>query len=93
MGYLSHPDDFRSSILREGGPGASRYFSWRPQPSRQRVKGDLLNGHCVTDAADWEDAIRSRAGTNHHPVGTCYGGSGADAVVDAQLRVCTACKV
>lgn len=43
------------------------------------------------DNLDTDDAIaaelRRRADTLYHPVGTCRMGSGADAVVDAQLKV------
>ena len=82
MGYLSHPEDM--PILLEGVKRVARIFE--TPTFKALVKGDVLNGHCVTDA-DWEDAIRSRAGTNYHPVGTCAMGTGSDAVVDPQLRV------
>jgi choline dehydrogenase len=37
--------------------------------------------------ADLEQFVRTVAGTWFHPVGTCRMGSGADAVVDMELRV------
>lgn len=41
----------------------------------------------VTSDTDLMQHIRRRADTIYHPVGTCKMGSGADAVVDPQLRV------
>ncbi|MCY7313814.1 MAG: choline dehydrogenase [Pseudoxanthomonas sp.] len=37
--------------------------------------------------AEWVEFIRAKAETVYHPVGSCRMGSGADAVVDTQLRV------
>ena len=82
MGYLSHPDDI--GVMVEGVKRTARIFE--TPVFKQRIRRDLFTAHCRTDA-DWEDAIRSRAGTNYHPVGTCRMGTGADAVVDPQLRV------
>ena len=41
----------------------------------------------VTDDAALVAAIRARADTVYHPVGTCRMGSDTDAVVDPRLRV------
>jgi len=41
----------------------------------------------VRDDAEIERAIRARADTVYHPVGTCRMGSDADAVLDPELRV------
>ncbi|MBC8750137.1 MULTISPECIES: GMC family oxidoreductase [Paraburkholderia] len=40
----------------------------------------------TTDEA-WEDFVRRKTAPAYHPVGTCRMGTGADAVVDPQLRV------
>ena len=82
MGYLSHPDDI--GVMVEGVKRTARIFD--TPTFKQRVRRDLFTAHCKTDA-DWEDAIRSRAGTNYHPVGTCRMGTDSAAVVDARLRV------
>ena len=37
--------------------------------------------------AEIEQAVRALMGTDFHPCGTCRMGHGADAVVDAELRV------
>ena len=80
--YYSHPDDLATHVA-----GVKRVAKFFETPTlRRRVKQDLLTAHCRSDA-DWADVIRSQVGTNYHPVGTCRMGLGADAVVDARLRV------
>ncbi|MGH8445691.1 MAG: GMC family oxidoreductase [Solimonas sp.] len=64
-------------------------------PALSPVVGeDLFTAGVKTDA-QIADAIRARADTVYHPVGTCKMGSDAMAVVDAQLRVhgCEALRV
>ena len=48
---------------------------------------ELEPGHTVRTRADLERWFRSAANTEHHPVGTCRMGTGADAVTDAEGRV------
>jgi choline dehydrogenase-like flavoprotein len=82
LNYLSHPDDLKTIV--EGTKRTDAIFK---TPTFQRlVKRDMFTAHCRTDE-DWAEAIRNRAGTNYHPVGTCKMGNGPDAVVDARLKV------
>jgi choline dehydrogenase len=48
---------------------------------------EYLPGSGVETDAEMESFIRANAVTVHHPVGTCQMGAGADAVLDAELRV------
>jgi len=48
----------------------------------ERMPGPLLSSD-----AELEGYVRANAATVHHPAGTCKMGTGADAVVDPQLRV------
>jgi choline dehydrogenase-like flavoprotein len=80
--YYSHPDDLATHVA-----GVKRVAQFFQTPTfRTLIKRDLLTSHCRSDE-DWADVIRSQVGTNYHPVGTCRMGPGADAVVDARLRV------
>jgi choline dehydrogenase-like flavoprotein len=80
--YYSHPDDLAAHVA-----GVKRVAKFFQTPTfRDRIKADLRTAHCRTDE-DWADVIRSQVGTNYHPVGTCRMGPGAEAVVDARLRV------
>jgi choline dehydrogenase len=54
----------------------TQYRAWERQP-----------GPGIVDDADLEAWVRSTLGTVHHPGGTCRMGSGADAVVDHELKV------
>lgn len=80
--YYSEPDDLATHVA--GVKRVARIF--QAPTFRDRIKADLVTAHCRTDD-DWADVIRSQVGTNYHPVGTCRMGPGADAVVDARLRV------
>ncbi|MGE4337375.1 MAG: GMC family oxidoreductase [Pigmentiphaga sp.] len=56
-------------------------------PMRSRIAGEILPGPGVESEADVLAYIRDTAQSMHHWAGTCAMGSGADAVVDDQLRV------
>lgn len=80
--YYEDPADLAAHVA-----GVKRVAQIFATPTfRDRIKADLMTGHCRTDD-DWAAVIRNHVGTNYHPVGTCRMGSGADAVVDARLRV------
>ena len=57
------------------------------EPFADFLGPEVMPGPKVSTDAEIEDAIRNFCGTTQHPVGTCAMGTGADAVVDAQLRV------
>jgi choline dehydrogenase len=80
---LAHPDDMQRMtravrLCRRmlQAPAFSKYHAREYQPGGE-VKSD----------ADIESFIRSTTATVFHPVGTCRMGVGADAVVDAELKV------
>ena len=79
--FLSDPDDLtglmRGARIMEGLLAAKPFDPWR---------GKVYYPHDGSDAG-LEAAIRGRADTVYHPVGTCSMGVGDMAVVDAQLRV------
>ena len=91
--FLSHEDDI--ATLRRGfhamrGILNSQAFS--AMHGKQAVntlnKTELYTQNVQdNDAAGIDAAIRARADTIYHPVGTCRMGSDADSVVDVQLRV------
>lgn len=58
----------------------------RASPLRTYDRGDIY-GHDALEGEELIDAIRSRADTIYHPVGTCRMGGDADSVVDPSLRV------
>jgi choline dehydrogenase-like flavoprotein len=58
------------------------------QPALAACRGAELPASALAQTdAQIEQFIRDHADTIYHPVGTCRMGPGADAVVDAQLRV------
>ncbi len=81
--YLAEPDDATTLIagmrmVRE--IAAARAFD--------AFRGEeVFPGAAVQSDADYLAAIRAKAETIYHPVGTCRMGSDAGAVVDARLRV------
>ncbi|MEX0589711.1 MAG: GMC oxidoreductase [Xanthobacteraceae bacterium] len=57
------------------------------EPLRGIIEGELAPGAAVQSDAELAEAIRREAGHRSHPAGTCRMGTGADAVVDADLHV------
>jgi choline dehydrogenase-like flavoprotein len=80
--YYSDPEDLATHVA--GVKRVARFF--QTPTFKDRIKADLRTADCRTDE-DWAEVIRAHVGTNYHPVGTCRMGPGADAVVDARLRV------
>jgi choline dehydrogenase-like flavoprotein len=84
--FLSHIDDLYTLV--RGFRLVRRIFA---QPAFAPFDGanaarELYDGQVQTDD-EIRDAIRRRADTIYHPVGTCRMGSDAASVVDPQLRV------
>jgi choline dehydrogenase len=81
--YLKHPEDAKASI-------------WALKKSREIAAQGPLQGIIVREVRPGPDSVtddellafaRETGETSWHPVGTCRMGTGADSVVDAQLRV------
>lgn len=81
--YLSDPDDL-ARMVRAARQTREVLMAPPLAPWRGRELFGLRDG--MTDS-DWETAIRARADTIYHPVGTCRMGQDAGAVVDPALRV------
>ena len=56
-------------------------------PLKEKIVKELTLGAAVESDAELEQALREHVELIYHPVGTCRMGSGADAVVDSELRV------
>ncbi len=54
---------------------------------RPYIHKELFGVHDTMTDAEWENAIRARADTVYHPVGTCKMGGDEMAVVDPKLKV------
>jgi choline dehydrogenase-like flavoprotein len=81
--FLSDPDDVRRLVQ-----GFKVMRAILQQPALASLGGrELASSADARDDAAIGAFIRDHADTIYHPVGTCRMGSGADAVVDAQLRV------
>ena len=81
--YLSAARD--RVVLREGIKILRNVFA---QAAFDRYRGpELAPGLAVRSDAEIEAWVRRTADTVFHPVGTCKMGTGADAVVDGELRV------
>ncbi|MBS0344494.1 MAG: choline dehydrogenase, partial [Proteobacteria bacterium] len=80
--FLQHEDDLETLVK---GFKLTRRLMDAPALAGVRHK-DLFTADVRTDD-DIRAVLRARADTVYHPVGTCSMGSGAMAVVDAQLRV------
>lgn len=59
----------------------------RQEPLSRHGLNEVIPGDHIHDDAGLLDHIRAQTRTVYHPVGTCAMGTGADAVVDPQLRV------
>jgi choline dehydrogenase len=57
------------------------------EPLRSMIEREIAPGAAVQTDADLVATIRRDGGHRSHPAGTCRMGNGADAVVDAELRV------
>ncbi|WP_432711259.1 GMC family oxidoreductase [Paraburkholderia acidicola] len=80
--FLSDPDDLE--VLLRGVQLVQRIVA---APALARWAPKDLHHRKAMDENGWRDAIRARADTIYHPVGTCRMGSDAAAVVDPTLRV------
>ena len=57
------------------------------QPAAGLVSREVLPGASRQSDAEIDSFVRSRIGTAMHPTSTCAMGTGAEAVLDPQLRV------
>mgnify|MGYP001800070184 CR=1 FL=1 len=80
--YLSDPYDLET--LKAGARLAHRIMR---APAMSQIAGALKFDLKTDDDNSLEMAIRERADTIYHPVGTCRMGSDPDSVVDPKLRV------
>jgi len=83
LNLFSHPDDFVS--MRKGLRAAREIY--RQTPMAELIAAETIPGAQHQSDDELDATIRAFGGITHHPVGTCAMGTGADAVVDPQLRV------
>lgn len=81
--YLSEPEDLQGLIE---GVRLSREILAAAPFAQHRGAEVFPGAECRTDA-ELARAIREKAETIYHPVGTCRMGSDDDSVVDAELKV------
>ena len=81
--YWSDPHDVRMSL--EGLKIAREIF--QQAALKPFIMAERLPGAGVTSDQDLFDYACANAKTDHHPVGTCKMGTGADAVVGLDLKV------
>ncbi|HWK67348.1 MAG TPA: GMC family oxidoreductase N-terminal domain-containing protein [Rhizobiaceae bacterium] len=81
--YLASEAD--QDCLIEGLKMAEGIF--RQSPLSQKLKERIYPGELPQTREAWLDYISRNSGTGAHPVSTCMMGTGANAVVDPQLRV------
>lgn len=81
--FLSAPGD-----LAELRHGLKLVRAYANQPALDAFRGaELLPGPEVRTDAEIDAYIRATTGTVSHPIGTCKMGTGADTVLDPELRV------
>lgn len=80
--YFSDPRD-ADTLAR----GVERMLSLAARPALARIVTKALSNPRDGSRAAILEAIRERAGTAFHPVGTCRMGGDADSVLDPALRV------
>ncbi|MGH8229329.1 MAG: GMC family oxidoreductase, partial [Steroidobacteraceae bacterium] len=80
---LGVPEDIEPLVE---GLEIARRIAAAPPFARYRAV-EVAPGQGVQGAAGLAEYVRRTAGTVHHPVGTCRMGTGADSVVDPELRV------
>lgn len=80
---IGAPEDLHSLIA--GCRAVARIFA--APALAAYVSGDCEPDRVPENDAGWEDFIRRRVGIGYHSVGSCRMGTGADAVVDPQLRL------
>ncbi len=83
LNLLADPADIDTA--RRGIWAARKIYSTLPQA--RLVGNEIRPGAALRTDAELEAYIRDTAQVTQHPVGTCSMGTGADAVVDLQLRV------
>ncbi|HTY49067.1 MAG TPA: GMC family oxidoreductase N-terminal domain-containing protein [Steroidobacteraceae bacterium] len=83
LNLFEDPQDLATA--RRGIELARRIYRTRPQADL--VARELLPGAALTTEAELNAHILATAQVAQHPVGTCSMGTGADSVVDPQLRV------
>ena len=81
--YLDHPDDRAAST---SAMQIVRRISRQPALQSVIVR-EVRPGPGVSSHDEFLEFVRGTGQTCWHPVGTCRMGAGADAVVDAELRV------
>ena len=81
--FLSDPRDLATTIA---GAKMTRAILEAPALAPFR-KSEMFGTQDAMSDADWEAAIRARADTIYHPVGTCRMGTDEMAVTDPELRV------
>jgi choline dehydrogenase len=81
--YLAADKDLQTLI--HGLQAVRRIVS--TDPLRQEIEIEERPGPGVQSGEAFTSYVRATAGSVFHPVGTCRMGPGADAVVDARLRV------
>ncbi|MCG7493592.1 GMC family oxidoreductase [Thalassobius sp. Cn5-15] len=82
-GYLSDERDLATLIK---GAKMTREIM-KTEPLKGYASKELFGVHDDMTDKDWEKAIRARAETIYHPIGTCKMGVDDQAVVDPELRV------
>ncbi len=81
--FLTHPDDMR--VMIDGYKKTMEIM--RTEPMNSYIKNHDFRPIDINDEADIEKAIRQKADTIYHPVGTCKMGVDEMSVVDSKLKV------